>query len=324
MGEKIAVVIPTYNDRPLLARCLEALVQQTYKDFHVYVCVDGSTDGTQAYLREKAYPFVTVLEHEDGKNHGRNATRNLALKYLKQRKHTYVALLDADTIPMPDYLERLMAEAPSPDEVVMPCKLYFGENSDMLWAQYRMWRWKRLPSVLQRQVSFSYKYFCTDAIFFHVNWLEKAGLHDDKLSGYGLGDVEWGYRIAQKGARWKYVPSACVWIEASDSIEKVLRKHHQLGNVNLHRIYAKHPSLRKELYFGHWMQRGWRKLIWRLLMSRAMGKWAYRLTCRHDLLKLRLYALHYLLGFVISWGYWGKPLPTEWFHTSRKAFRAAS
>ena len=42
-----SVVIPTYNRAVLLKRALESLVNQTYKNFEVIICDDGSTDNTK-------------------------------------------------------------------------------------------------------------------------------------------------------------------------------------------------------------------------------------------------------------------------------------
>jgi len=44
---KFSIIIPTYNRAAMLDRCLESLVNQTYKDFEVFVCDDGSTDNSK-------------------------------------------------------------------------------------------------------------------------------------------------------------------------------------------------------------------------------------------------------------------------------------
>ena len=48
MSVFFSIIIPTYNRREKLQRCLDALVHQTYKNFEVIICDDGSTDGTDA------------------------------------------------------------------------------------------------------------------------------------------------------------------------------------------------------------------------------------------------------------------------------------
>ena len=43
---QVSVVVPTYNRARDLIRCLDSLVKQTYQEFEVLVCDDGSTDAT--------------------------------------------------------------------------------------------------------------------------------------------------------------------------------------------------------------------------------------------------------------------------------------
>ena len=44
------IIIATYNNLEELTKCLKSFEKQTYKEFNVFVCVDGSTDGTLNYL----------------------------------------------------------------------------------------------------------------------------------------------------------------------------------------------------------------------------------------------------------------------------------
>ena len=49
---KFSIIIPTYNRALLLKRCLDSLCSQTYRDFEVIVCDDGSTDGTNEIINQ--------------------------------------------------------------------------------------------------------------------------------------------------------------------------------------------------------------------------------------------------------------------------------
>src|SRR4029453_1128255 len=52
----VSVVVPTYNRLPQLRRVLDALAAQTYRDLELVVVSDGSTDGTDQFLRSDARP----------------------------------------------------------------------------------------------------------------------------------------------------------------------------------------------------------------------------------------------------------------------------
>src|SRR5881227_2669789 len=44
---RVTIILVTYLRAADISRCLDSLVAQTYKDFEVLICDDGSTDGTE-------------------------------------------------------------------------------------------------------------------------------------------------------------------------------------------------------------------------------------------------------------------------------------
>lgn len=54
----LSVLIPTYNRREIVARCLKSLAEQTLppEQYEVIVIDDGSTDGTDEMLASLDYP----------------------------------------------------------------------------------------------------------------------------------------------------------------------------------------------------------------------------------------------------------------------------
>ncbi|SEA99714.1 glycosyltransferase family 2 protein [Pedobacter hartonius] len=56
---KFSIIIPTYNRSNALDRCLQSLVNQTYKNFEVLICDDGSTDNTSVVV-EKYRELLTL------------------------------------------------------------------------------------------------------------------------------------------------------------------------------------------------------------------------------------------------------------------------
>ena len=100
-GSQVAIIVPTYNRFQLLTRALESIEGQTFRDWHLFVVDDGSTDGTSS-LRGiwSNRPQVTWLTRSNG---GVSAARNEALKI---HKSPYVAFLDSDDEWLPEKLEK--------------------------------------------------------------------------------------------------------------------------------------------------------------------------------------------------------------------------
>ena len=73
----VDIIIPVYNVAPYLRECLDSVLKQTYKDIHMIIIDDGSTDGSALICDEyMKYPNVTV-HHQC--NSGISITRNKGL-----------------------------------------------------------------------------------------------------------------------------------------------------------------------------------------------------------------------------------------------------
>jgi glycosyltransferase involved in cell wall biosynthesis len=88
----VSVIIPTYNQSKDLNRCLLSLVDQTFKNFEVIICDDGSFDDTKYIVEQyRSMLEITYLYNENfgGPAHPRN-------NGIKAAKGEYIAFLDSD------------------------------------------------------------------------------------------------------------------------------------------------------------------------------------------------------------------------------------
>ena len=46
----VSIVVPSYNHASYVEKCIESIVNQTYKNFELIVIDDGSTDKSQEIL----------------------------------------------------------------------------------------------------------------------------------------------------------------------------------------------------------------------------------------------------------------------------------
>lgn len=99
------MVIPTRNGKQLLAECLEALRQQSYRDFEIIVVDDASTDDTRAFLGEHPeVDKVVMLPGDQG--HGFVAAANAGLA---ASNGEVLVLLNNDAVPDPTWLAELLS-----------------------------------------------------------------------------------------------------------------------------------------------------------------------------------------------------------------------
>ena len=89
---KISVIIPIFNTRKFLNKCLDSLLNQSLTDIEIICVDDGSTDNSLKILKSYANKDdrVKVLTRE---NNGAGAARNLGLKYVNGK---YILFVDSD------------------------------------------------------------------------------------------------------------------------------------------------------------------------------------------------------------------------------------
>ncbi len=100
-SKKISVIVPAYNVKPYLKKCMTTIMQQTYQNLEIILVDDGSTDGTGTLCDQIAQkdPRIIVLHKENG---GLSDARNAGLAICTG---DYISFIDSD-----DYIELDMYE----------------------------------------------------------------------------------------------------------------------------------------------------------------------------------------------------------------------
>ncbi|HEX2084881.1 MAG TPA: glycosyltransferase family 2 protein [Solirubrobacteraceae bacterium] len=133
MSESVCAVVVTYNRKELLRECLQAVTGQTRSPDTVLVVDNASTDGTAAMVREE-FPSAELLELAT--NEGSSGGFHEGMKAAAGRRFDWLWVMDDDTIPNPDALERLLdARADFPDAALLASKVLWtnGELHPMNW-----------------------------------------------------------------------------------------------------------------------------------------------------------------------------------------------
>lgn len=117
---QISVVMPFLNVAPYFEEAIESVRAQTYADWELLLCDDGSADGSADIARRYAAldpKRIRHLTHEGGGSLGASAARNLGLRHARGE---VIALLDADDVWLPDKLEAqvsILRDRPDADAV---------------------------------------------------------------------------------------------------------------------------------------------------------------------------------------------------------------
>lgn len=99
----ISIIVPVYNIKEYLPRCVDSLREQTYPNIEILLVDDGSTDGTGVLCDELAAKDgrIRVFHKENG---GSSSARNLGLS---KAQGEYIGFVDSDDYVEPDMYECL-------------------------------------------------------------------------------------------------------------------------------------------------------------------------------------------------------------------------
>lgn len=130
---KVSIIMGIYNCEATLSEAIDSILNQTYKDWILIMCDDGSTDNTLQLANSyvKSYPDKFIVLRNVC-NMGLNFTLNRCLSVAKSE---YIARMDGDDISLPERLEKevnFLDMHPEYAIVSMPM-IYFDENGD--WGQ---------------------------------------------------------------------------------------------------------------------------------------------------------------------------------------------
>jgi len=137
---RVAVLIPAYNEETVIVRTIRSVLNSDYKNLHVIVIDDGSSDRTlevarQAYASEIAAGRIQVLSQPNG---GKAAALNFALD--RMTEEVYVGI-DADTVIAADAISKLIPHFEDPRIGAMAGNAKVG-NRVNLWT-----RWQALEYI---------------------------------------------------------------------------------------------------------------------------------------------------------------------------------
>jgi len=111
---RVSVLMTTYNGAAFIARSMDSVVSQTWRDFELIVVDDASTDATPGILSAYRDPRLRVIHHE--RNQGIVAARNTAFAAASGE---FIAALDHDDLSHPARLQRQAAFLDANPDVVL-------------------------------------------------------------------------------------------------------------------------------------------------------------------------------------------------------------
>lgn len=249
---KVTIVIPNYNGKHFMEPCLSSLSEQTYKDFHILVIDNASSDGSIEYMEEN-YPDIELIKLQ--KNYGFSKAVNIGIQHSRT---PYVILLNNDTTVDTRYVEEMVkAIEKSPKIFSVSSKMiqmYHPELIDSAGDLYTLLGWGVCRGC-GRPVSNYTKYdeiftACAGAAIYRRSVFDEIGYFDVNHFAY-LEDIDIGYRARIYGYYNMYCPTALVYHVGSGTSGSKYNsfKVKLAARNNLYLNYKNMPALQLVLNF---------------------------------------------------------------------------
>lgn len=125
--EKISIIVPIYNLEKYVAKCIDSIINQTYKNIEVILVDDGSLDNSLKVCKkyEKVDDRIIVIHQ---KNSGVSVARNTGLK---KATGQWVMFIDPDDYIVENTLESLYYQTKIYREaeiIACCCNVFTSEN----------------------------------------------------------------------------------------------------------------------------------------------------------------------------------------------------
>lgn len=135
----VSCIINFWNSEKFLEEAIDSVLAQSYNHWELLLIDDGSTDNSTAIAQQYAQRHpdrIRYLAHENHKNRGTSASRNLGISHAQGK---YIAFLDSDDVWLSHKLEKQIPVLEAHPEAGM----LYG-------ALYYWYGWTGAPKDIQR------------------------------------------------------------------------------------------------------------------------------------------------------------------------------
>ncbi|MGD1900330.1 MAG: glycosyltransferase family 2 protein [Phormidesmis sp.] len=273
-----SIVIPTYNRKPILEKCLRAMEHQVVRSnsssedsagdatkshaaegyeiegYEIVLVDDGSTDGTVEWIQSHANEFPHVVLYEQ--NHeGAAIARNFGVQ---QAKGDTIIFIDSDLVVLEDFLQ-YHADA---------LATAYAQGNERVFTYGRVvntCNFEAPTSEPFKVTDYSRAFFATGNVAIAKKWLTEAGLFDPQFTQYGWEDLELGVRLKNMGLSLIKCPEAVGyhWHPAFsvEELPKLIDQEIQRARMGVV-FYQKHPTFNVRMM----IQMTWlHKVLWGVL-----------------------------------------------------------
>jgi len=206
-----SVIILFWKGGQYIQRCLDTLDQQTFRNFEVILIDNASPEPLPVGLLEQ-YPSLNIRFFKQERNLGFAGGNNIGASLAKGQ---YLALLNSDAFPKPDWLENVRVGIYKHPDCSIASRLIMADHPDLLESEGDIYHVSGLVWHRSYQVSYSqadpserevFSACGAAAVYPRIGFNQVGGFDTDYFA-YSE-DIDLGFRLRLAGIRCIYLPSA--------------------------------------------------------------------------------------------------------------------
>jgi glycosyltransferase involved in cell wall biosynthesis len=185
----ISVVMPVYNAEKYVTRAIRSIIGQTYTNWELLICDDGSKDRTLKKI--ELFTDRRIRLFKNAGNKGSLLTRN---RLFREVRGELIALQDADDESMPDRLQRQWFEfSKCPDLALCGTWARYTSGQKTIKIKQTPVSWQEIKERIG-----DVNGFCSASIMFKTSLFEMIEPYREYFAFKGNYDYDFTSRIAER------------------------------------------------------------------------------------------------------------------------------
>jgi cellulose synthase/poly-beta-1,6-N-acetylglucosamine synthase-like glycosyltransferase/peptidoglycan/xylan/chitin deacetylase (PgdA/CDA1 family)/spore germination protein YaaH len=240
----VSVLIAAYNERNVIGRTIQAVLDGGYEPLEVIVVDDGSQDGTAEEVARLFgdHPQVRLIRQP---NSGKAAALNHGLRYATGE---VIVALDADTLFLPDTIHRLAQRFRNPRVGAVAGNVKVGNRINVLT------RWQAIEYITSQNLdrrAFAVLNAVTVVPGAVGAWRREAVLQVDGYRSDTMAeDMDLTWRLRRAGWRVETANDAIGLTEAPDTLKGLFRQRFRWAYGTLQCLWKHRDALGRYGFFG--------------------------------------------------------------------------
>ena len=201
---KVSIIIAVYNTEQYIKKCLDSIINQTFKDMEIIVINDGSTDSS--------IDFINEYKQKDERVRVVNLDRNYGICYVRNKgiecsKGEYIVFIDSDDWVSKDYIEFLYDNIEKEKADMVSTSFYFYNDKTKEYREYKIPKFycnNNFSNIKQKQklVSIPSDEFMLGNKIYRRKFLTGKNLNFDM---YNREDVLFNYEVFLLAGKLKFI-----------------------------------------------------------------------------------------------------------------------